>query len=175
MSKIKNKLKFLIPVALLLAISVTGVLAYLTSTDTADNTITVGSNEVEIVEEFDPPDEILPNTSFHKDVKAKNTGDAPCYIRVKVKFTDMDIGQYCTLDINKKWELHDDGFYYYPDLVEPDGVTESLFTTVEIGDAPDEAIKDFDIIVYAESVQIIGDTDAGYDETWENYQKNKGN
>lgn len=175
MSKIKKHIKLLIPLAVLLVASVVGVLAYLTATDTADNAIRIGSNDVEIVEDFDPPDELLPNTSFHKDVKIKNMGESPCYIRVKVKFTDMDIGKYCTLDINKKWVLKDDGYYYYPDLVDSEEITESLFTTVEIGDAPEEAIKDFDIIVYAESVQIIGDSQAGYEETWELYQKNKDN
>lgn len=166
------------PTALVLLLfcilSITGIFAYFSDGDYADNRILIGSNEIEVTEEFDPPEELKPNSSFHKDVKITNTGESPCYIRVMVKYTDMDIGQYCTLDINSSWVEGTDGYYYYPELLDPSEQTESLFTTVEIGNIPVESITGFDIIVYGESIQCIGGTESGYQETWDQYQKNKG-
>lgn len=156
------------------ALSITGIFAYLSDGDYADNQILIGSNEIEVTEEFDPPDELKPNSTFHKDVKITNTGESPCYIRVMVKYTDMDIGQYCTLDINNSWVAGADGYYYYPELLNPGEQTESLFTTVEIGNIPVESITGFDIIVYGESIQCIGEIERGYQETWDQYQINKG-
>lgn len=171
--KMKKKRILLLLLEIFGLLAIGGIVAYFTSGDTADNLITIGSNEIEIVEEFDPPDELTPNSTFHKDVKFENTGESPCYIRVAVKFTDMDIGKYCSMDYNPKWVEGTDGYWYYPDLVNPGEQTESLFTTVTIGDVPVETITGFDIIVYGESVQCLGDVSGTYEETWATYQKNK--
>ena len=43
-----------------------GMIAYLTDAETAVNEVSVGKNEIEIEEDFDPPDEIPPGASFPK-------------------------------------------------------------------------------------------------------------
>lgn len=175
-TQIKRKYIRILAVLLLMLIcglSIHGILAYFTDGDQKDNQIIIGSNEIELIEDFDPPEELKPNSSFRKDVAFKNTGISPCYVRVQVKYTNMDIGSYCSMDLNPKWKKGADGYWYYPDLLNPGEQTESLFTTVSIGNISIETITGFDIIVYGESIQCLGGINTGYEETWTIYQKNK--
>lgn len=141
--------------------------AYFTDKDTKQNQVTVGYNTIQVVEDFDSPSELVPGLSFKKDVKVENTGKVPCYVRVKSLFTDEDMLPYCTVDYNTNdWVYNDkDDYWYYTHKVVINDMTQSLFTTVKINDDVQSSdIKDFDILIYAESHQSDGyDT---YKDVW---------
>ena len=62
--------------------------AYLSHVETKDNPITIGQYDIMIEEKFTPPKEWQPNTTYKKDVKIRNTGTVPCYIRVYAALSD---------------------------------------------------------------------------------------
>jgi predicted ribosomally synthesized peptide with SipW-like signal peptide len=79
--------------ALLLAVAavlIGGVYAYLTdSTQTQQNTLLLGENEIEVVETFDPDTAVETGDNIYdKKVQVKNTGNVDCYVRIYVGFTD---------------------------------------------------------------------------------------
>ena len=174
----KNKIKKTLPLLLMLAVlfvGVAGVSAYFMDGDTATNSVEVGGNTVDIVEEFDPPEEIEPGTAITKDVKIKNEGPNDCYVRVMAVFSDSDMEKHCTLEgLNKEDFVYDDtdGYYYYKKVLPSGSITPSLFTSVLVSESiPENEIKEFDIIVYAESYQSEGhDT---YQSAWAEFKKNK--
>lgn len=92
---------------------------------------------------------------------------------MQVLFSDNDMQQYCTVNWNTTdWELKSDGYYYYKKILPKGSKTTPLFTTVTVSkNAPEDEMKDFDIIVREESLQV------GYfksaDEAWSAYKKNK--
>ncbi len=83
--KNKNKKKWLATAAALAAIAaMVGTFAWFTSTDKADNKFVgaLAGNDIEIVEEFNPPETWEPGTKVNKDVAIKNNGDHNSLIRV---------------------------------------------------------------------------------------------
>ena len=146
----KHKKKWLTAFGLL--VSILALLpfstAYLSHVETKDNPIT-------IEEEFTPPKAWQPNTAYRKDVKVRNKGTVPCYIRVYVAVSDSDIRVDLDYDTSA-WVQGDDGYWYYRNIIQPAACTSSLFTKVMLRDINEEQIKNFDIIVYAESVQAEG-------------------
>lgn len=126
--------------------------AYFSSTKTKESNITIGDSNVMIVESFIPPAKWQPNTSYDKDVKIKNKGSVDCYIRVYAAVSDTDIP--VTMNIDTGSWMKKDGYYYYKYIVPTDTTTKALFTQVSIGDA--KVDEDFEIIIYAESVQADG-------------------
>ena len=130
-------------------------IAYLTHVETRENRITIGQNDVMIEEDFTPPKQWQPDTTYEKDVKVRNTGSVPCYIRVYAALSDTTIPAHMDFD-TKDWTQADDGYWYHNSIVEPGAVTSSLFTKVMIEDIEIEQRKTFDIIIYAESVQAEG-------------------
>lgn len=149
-----------------------GVYAYLTDADVAVNSVTIGTTDTPIVEDFDPPDELHPGTIIHKDVKMKNSGTTPVYIRIRAAFTDGDIEEHCTVDWNKTdYDYNEaDNFYYYKKVLKPGETAPSLFTNIKLDkDIPEGEIKDFDVIVYGESMVSKGyDT---YQKAWADFDK----
>lgn len=129
--------------------------AYLSHVETKDNLITIGNNDIMIEEEFNPPKEWQPNTTYKKDVKIRNTGTVPCFIRVYAVLSDTDIP--ATMDYNSvKWTKGEGDYWYYNDIVSPGAVTSSLITQVTIASADADQLKSFNIIIYAESIQAEG-------------------
>lgn len=159
--------------------------AYLTANRTLVNDFTVGENTVEIVEKFEPPSELKPGVDFDKVVQVKNTGTIPCFVRVKVEFSDDRALQFCKLDYqlsSKTWEKGNDGYYYYTQPLPPYqpkaeggqeeiGITKPLFTMVDMLDEDsghnkikEEDLIPFDIFVYTESCEQRGNE--SYVEAW---------
>lgn len=168
----KKKIKWIIPIALLLiSASIMGIWAYLTSHDKATNKITYGGVTVKIEEVFEPPSLLEPGTSFTKDVKVKNLGPSDAYVRVFAVFSDSEMEEYCTVDWNTTDFVYntEDGYWYYKHKLSAEGdasITTSLFTTVTVSDEiPEDKIKDFEILVYAEGFQSEGFET--YEEAWE--------
>lgn len=152
---------------------VTSIYAYLTSLDKELNNITIGSNVIEVNEIFEPPIKLEPGIIFKKDVKVDNTGLSDCYVRIKAVYTDSDMGKYCSLDIDSENYIYnpDDNFYYYKNILESGASTPSLFTTVTLSqDIPVAEIKNFDILIYAESYPAADFKD--YEAAWKHYQRN---
>lgn len=155
--------------------------AYLTSSQTVMNEFTVGENSIEVVEEYDPPEKLRQGLTIDKKVTVKNTGSLPCYVRVRVEFSDSDAEAFCVVDYHTapgdKWVREADGFYYYTEALDlyqaaegteqEKGVTDALFDTVKIRDETEGTYTmiDFDIYVYAESVEQGAFTD--YKAAWQ--------
>jgi len=176
MKKSKTKqstLVLAIVVAMMLIISCTGALAFLTGTDSIENEWKIGYVDVELDENFRAPDELEPGLSFTKDVKAVNNGPNDAYVRIKVIFSDGDMEKASKLDYNTTdFELNNDGYWYYKKILQSGEKTESLFTTVTISeDVEKEDLKDFDIQVYLEAYQSEGFDN--YKAAWEHFHTNK--
>lgn len=173
----KKILKWSIPTALILtSVLFAGISAYFTKRDSAVNTIITGGVTVKVEENFEPPEELKPGTSFTKDVKVRNLGPSDAYVRILAVFSDSEIADYCTVDWNSTDFVYnaDDGYWYYKQRLSADGkdsVTKSLFTTVTLSnDIPEDKIKDFDILIYAEGFHAEGFKN--YEEAWDYCSKN---
>lgn len=135
----KKKILTLALVLALVAIMVTGTLAYFTAEDEVTNTFTVGSVKIEIYENDEPTDEeVMPfgpltpivnvedpsaDVSYMgKVVEVKNTGANDAYIRTHIAIP-TDLVGYLYLDLNTAgWERQTDS------TATVDGVNYTVFT-----------------------------------------------
>ena len=156
---------------------VAGTSAVFLSLSEKKNEITVGSNEIEIVEDFKLPDHIKygEETTFQKKVQIKNNGTAKVFVRASIRYSNNFMSPYVTLSkpegawsyIPEEQGQELGGYYYFTDPLPAGTVTPDLLKSVVISaDAPQSAYKDFDLIVYAESIQT---TYADYKEAWRDY------
>lgn len=137
--------------------------AYLIANDNATNTFTIGETEIEVTEEYEPPEKLEPGIEFTKKPHVTNTGNLPCYVRMRADFSTSVAADFCEpLDIDtENWKYNDtDGYYYYTKLLNPGEETPNLFTTVTLkttksdgADYTEADLVEFDILVYAEAVQ----------------------
>lgn len=128
--------------------------SYFTDETSRVNILKIGTNEVEIEEEMELPD-IIPGSSFLKKPQIKNTGTVDCYVRTFIEFSDSYLDDQVSYDLNTtNWVKHSDGYYYYQHILPVNQYTTPLFTQVEVADTVTEG---FDIIIYTESVQVIGE------------------
>ncbi len=129
--------------------------------DSATNKFSVNNVTTEIVETFEETDV---ETSFKKEVAVKNTDVTDCLVRVRVNVTPaseennikVDGVTYAQWrdghDENSTWYYNEeDGFFYYMGVLKAGDTTENLMSTVDVIDL--DAMSDFKIIVYEESVQ----------------------
>ncbi len=88
--KRNNKTLFFIGGTLLaLLVAVSAVTAYFVTRDSSPNEIKIPQNVIGVSETFDPPDEQTTGDNiFRKTVSIKNTGGAPCFVRVYADFSD---------------------------------------------------------------------------------------
>lgn len=135
----KKKILTLALVVALVAIMVTGTLAYFTAEDEVTNTFTVGSVKIEIYENDKPTDEdtmtfgpLTPivnvadpsadESYMGKVVEVKNTGANSAYIRTHIAIPTELVG-YLYLDLNTAgWERQADS------TATVDGVDYTVFT-----------------------------------------------
>lgn len=157
---------------LILGISSMAVYGILTAKDRSVNTITAGDNEIQIVETYEPPKEIVPGQTITKNVAIKNTGMVTCFVRVKVFLSNEELLPYLHFDYQNVWILGPDGYYYYPKPLSSGMCTSPLFTKVVIEPESDEAIlqemKQLSIDVYGESCQKGNAKE--YGEAWKNIE-----
>ena len=149
------------------------VSAYFTDAETTGNTITVGTNEIKIVEDFTPPEIHEGENRYKKTVQVENTGDVDCYIRVFSEFDDAEIRDISMISPDGKefysaedyrnhlpegWTyLSDDiygPYYYYKIPVKPGEITPPLYQMIRTTFEDADDVKDYEIIVYAESIQL---------------------
>jgi len=73
-------------------ISLVGVLfAYFGANDAEPNLIGIGEDKVTVEETFVPPKQTSDPFAYRKLVKIKNTGTIPCYIRVRLEFSNSEV------------------------------------------------------------------------------------
>lgn len=181
-----KKTKVLIAVAALAAaVCVGAVSAYLMDQSARRNTIAVGTNTIELVENYEPPEKIGTGvTTFHKKVEVKNTGNVDCYVRLFCEFSDPVMEEMAEITYGgNRWikagTFHENppkgwiyksegplsGYFYYTEALAPEETAVSFLEQVKIT-VPEGSsdIRDFEIIVYAESVQAEGAE--GYENAW---------
>lgn len=143
--------------ALAACLGIPATLAFLNDADSADNDMSIASNDIEIVERFPEDPAVIRPGSIEKAVTVANTGSGPSYIRCTAAFSTGDAHAYASIAFDElKWKRDDaDGYYYFESVVEPGSATSPLFESVTIADAPENEYGDFEVIVYAESAQAI--------------------
>ncbi|MGI6151205.1 MAG: hypothetical protein ACOYIR_04550 [Christensenellales bacterium] len=169
-------------VALIAVLAVAGAsAAWLTSSASADNSMTPATVEIMVVEEnFTPPGAVQEGTVIDKDVSVTNleTGSdgrpgTYAYIRVAIVPVWRNADDSGTgLPVNNiqlnvligqgsKWFKHGD-YYYYEDPVPPGETTEKLLDSYEVTSlSPEYEGKKLEINILASAIQAIGD--AKYD------------
>lgn len=166
--KMKKVLALVLALCLAMAIGVGATLAYLTATDSATNTFTVGNVAIDLTEpqwdasgKKDAP-ESYPGEALAKDPTVTNTGKNPCFVRIEVKGLDSLGGiayktDYVENKLGEKWVKHTDGYFYYEGVLEAGAKTDALFDQivipVEVGNGDG---TEYDIVVNAYAVQAQG-------------------
>lgn len=131
-NRINKKKTLIVSLVLILCVAIGGTIMYLTDySNEVVNTFTPAQVTSAVVED------LVGNTK--KDVKIKNTGNTDAYIRAAIVVTweDEDGFVYTAapilgtdyvmnLDGESNWFQGTDGFYYFKETVEPDGLTEIL-------------------------------------------------
>ena len=150
----KGLARIQLPVLFLLCLTMVGVTAgFLVSTDSALNRLSCGHNTAGIVESYAPPASFANGDEITKEVKVKNEGSVPCYVRVFAEVSDPEARDAIDIDYNTSdWIKKSDGYYYYSRILKTGEESESLFKTLTaVND-----VSGFKIICYSETVQAEG-------------------
>ena len=162
---------------LALSFTVGGTLAYFTSIALNRNVLTVGEDVSEYNGSVVTPKKLEAGDNvYDAKIRVKNSGKIPNYIRTRIVFSDSDIAEcsefssdgteFFSVDLYPEhlpegWVyISDDedpklgGYYYYTEAVEPGDSTPYLMNEINTSFANAEAIHDYDIYVYCESIQI---------------------
>lgn len=139
---------------LLLGAGTGAVYAYLTAKEELTNDFFAANTEIEITEEFHPPGELKPGLTIEKSACVTSRSDTDCYVRMSVRFSSLEAEQFCEpLAVLGGWSPGGDGYYYWHEPLKPQETTGRLFGPVQIrGDAAQEELQGFEILVYAEAV-----------------------
>ena len=125
--------------------------------DDKNNELTIAHNTSTITENFPTGGDVQPNKSYTKEVYVQNQDSVGAWVRIHVGFSNSDMGDYVSLNMNTNdWEDGGDGYWYYKRWVKAGEKTSALFTTVSIGNVPQPLqylCKDFEVITYEETVQ----------------------
>lgn len=114
-----------------------GSIAYFTASDTSHNTITTGSIDIALLitdangDPFEAPSLIMPGDVIDEVVSVRNDGNAPAWIRVGVAVNcgELDSSLF-EFNYNTEDWTYSEGYFYCNTPVEPNAVTEPLFSTV---------------------------------------------
>lgn len=147
-SRKKGLLALVTLAVLCLSLLAGGTYAYFTVERTAYNVITMGTLDMELVEETTGgapwPEEglsgMMPGMQVDKVAYVRNAGSVPFYARVKVEKsvsladgTPVDAQlDHIVLDINTEAWTEQDGWYYYNGALSAGAESVPLFTTVTL-------------------------------------------
>ena len=150
----KGLARIQLPVLFLLCLMMVGVTAgFLVSTDSAVNRLSSGYNTAGIVESYNPPSSFAKGDEITKEVKVKNEGSVPCYVRVFAEVSDPEARDAIDIDYNTSdWIKKSDGYYYYSRILNTGEDSTPLFKTLTAKADADG----FKIICYSETVQAEG-------------------
>ena len=148
-------------------ISVGATYAWLTNATPAEQApiLILGENDILLVEDFEPPAVMTPNSTFVKRPWAVNQGNLPTFVRARVEFSNLEGYNISELRTDGAAGTHNDwvfnpasGYFYYNRVLHPGQSSAPIFTHVHIlqnrpGGAALQLVDmvDFDIIVYIES------------------------
>ncbi|MEG2118854.1 MAG: TasA family protein [Pseudoflavonifractor sp.] len=164
-----KKVALLVSAAVLvIAVSVGGTLAYLTSTDTKTNVVTIGNVEIKVDETYTPVTDAEPGVVYDKVVNIKNTTTTTndAYVRAKITYNS----KYVTLgETGTGWTLAKgaadetglvtDIYTYNTKLAPSTSTATAAFSTFTLN--TDNVVqglttKTLDIVVLAEGIQTGG-------------------
>lgn len=164
---VRKRKTFLAVVILFIAVTTGVVYSYLSDQAEKRNNMSIGENTVVVEEPFEPSD-LIPGNSFVKSPSLKNTGVVNCYVRMFVACSTSEMEQALEIDWNTvDWTSKQaDGYYYYKKVLSPGETSVPIFTKVSVKeDVLESDLKDFEIIVYGESIQV--GTASDYEQAWE--------
>ena len=174
----KRKLLIVSVLAILVAVTAAGTLAYFTDTGTAHNVITTGNVKIELNEwadeartqPFQDKTGVMPGTKVTKIVEVENTGTGAAFVRLRVETEVLSAEgvkmgpKHVRLDFNQTDWIYQDGYYYYARSrpLEPGKTTEPLFTAVTfdplMGNEYQNASAHVKVIAYAVQSANNGDS-----------------
>ena len=187
--QLSTKALIITSVVLFLVFSVSSTLAYIiTSTDSIQNIFNPSHVACAVVENNGTPVEsgVVNTGTEKKNVQIKNTGDTDAFIRVAVvvnwasadgskvwatkpvEGTDKDYT--LTLAEDSGWTPGSDGYYYYDSSVAPDGLTNTLISSVVQKTNPPQEGYYLSVEIVASAIQADGIADNAFD-AWANADK----
>lgn len=142
-------------------------MAYLQSKDSATNRFTVGDNTSSVTNGKMGAETINANSVVSEKVEVTNTGDVPCYVRVRI-LPGCNVYNYTSntdnsLTGSSNWyhvQSNIENYYYYKKVLQPGEKTSALTVSATASrdmNALNEADSDF--IVYEETIQSEGHSD----------------
>ena len=171
----KRKLLIVSVLAILVAVTAAGTLAYFTDTGTAHNVITTGNVKIELKEwaddactqPFQDKTGVMPGTKVTKIVEVENTGTGAAFVRLRVEKNVYGANQEpmksdpVSLNFDNKNWTYSEGYYYYNRALEPGKTTVPLFTAVtfaaEMGNEYQNATAHVKVSAYAVQSANNGD------------------
>lgn len=147
--------------ALVLTLGVTAgkATAYFTTYVTAS-----GGYELQLGFTATIPDEKV--SDWTKDITITNTGENPCYVRVRA-FAGDRYGLSCVTEAtDSRWSAlgnEKNPYYYWHEILEPGASTGPLLIKIDKKDAA----EDFNVVIVQECTPVPYDEN-GNPETWEN-------
>lgn len=158
--KKKKGLAVLAPAALALTLAagmhVGEALAYFTAYASASGRVQVSLSFTDTETEDDVKD-------WTKHISIENTGEAACFVRVKV-LAGEKYRKYlsCTSEREGSWELKEDGYWYYDEVLEAGEKTGELLAVLDRtqlkADTDDGGREEFNVIVVQESTPVLYDS-----------------
>ena len=162
----KKRILLISLILVLLSTLSMGTYAYFTAKKANRNVITSGNLKMELLEKGSEshsdkaPIVIMPGDVIEKEIRVKNIGGHPMYVRIELAPTvvgsELDAEKCIAMNINTiDWETKD-GCYYYKKALNPGETTPELFTKVTfVGSEVTNAYlgKEFQLDVNAFAVQ----------------------
>ena len=143
MGKIKLKIFVIALVAAVMAFISTSTLAFFQIVGTAVNVVTSGNIRMIIHETTDQGKElpsdgvyVVPGDVISKKISIESDCDHPFYLRVKMVYgvdaQELSAEDCFKLNIDERYWVPYDGWYYYTGIVNPGEMTPDVFSHVEI-------------------------------------------
>ena len=162
----KKRILLLCLILVLLSTLSMGTYAYFTAKKANRNVITTGNLTMELLEKGGEshsqkePMIIMPGDEIDKEIRVKNIGGHPMYVRIELAPTvvgsELDAKKCIQMNINTAEWQEKDGCYYYKKALNPGETTAELFTKVTfVGEAVTNEYlgKKFQLDVNAFAVQ----------------------
>ena len=187
----KKKLTLIVTcVALVAAIAVGGTLAWFTDSKDVTNTVTFGNVKIDLTEpqfsQNNPNNTIsnvAPGQTITKDPTIKNTGNNPCWIRVRIDATldgkpvDLAFKNDVANDSNNdkvytdmekgNWEKRTDGYFYWKSRLDSNGELKVFNEATIPGKWDNDTAKgELKITVKAEALQATNNGNAYQEAKW---------
>ncbi|SHJ30947.1 BsaA family SipW-dependent biofilm matrix protein [Hespellia stercorisuis] len=195
MKKVSKKILLLAGACSLLAVAC--VWAYFQNSMPVTNPFSTGKANVYMDETFDVDDTWVPGEEKQKEVTFGNAGEVPVVIRARFlpelylsdesKVTDASILAGFQLNFADsfaaEWEEHEDGWYYYKKVLEPDERTNLTLVSVTMnnnisndvhGVRTDYSKARMDVDVICEAIQTTVSKDSSKLEAWDYYPQVNG-